>query len=87
MDGADAGLVQACRLLVESQWQERVVKALEKTDWTILNPRRDDSDNSWEQSLSDPASSSRYSGSSKGWQADMVLRVLRTRHIRTDHAT
>lgn len=35
-------------------WQERVVKALEDTDWTILNPRRDDWDSSWVQSKDFP---------------------------------
>jgi len=34
-------------------WQDRVVKMFEGTPWTILNPRRDDWDNSWEQSLQD----------------------------------
>lgn len=31
------------------KWQERVVREFENTDWTILNPRRDDWDSSWEQ--------------------------------------
>jgi len=31
------------------KWQDRVVRLLEKTDWTILNPRRDDWDSSWIQ--------------------------------------
>lgn len=35
------------------QWQERVVGMLAGTPWTILNPRRDDWDNSWEQSMQD----------------------------------
>lgn len=30
-------------------WQERVIKELKDTDWTILNPRRKDWDNSWKQ--------------------------------------
>jgi len=34
-------------------WQERVVQMLEDSHWTILNPRRDDWDNSWQQSLED----------------------------------
>lgn len=33
------------------KWQERVVRELEDTDWTILNPRRDDWDSSWEQNI------------------------------------
>jgi hypothetical protein len=36
------------------QWQERVATMLKDTRWTVLNPRRDDWDNSWEQSMSDP---------------------------------
>lgn len=35
------------------QWQERVVEMLKKTHWTILNPRRDDWDSSWVQSMED----------------------------------
>ena len=35
------------------QWQERVVAMLAQTRWTILNPRRDDWDSSWEQSMED----------------------------------
>ena len=35
------------------QWQERVVRMLADTPWTILNPRRDDWDNSWKQSWED----------------------------------
>lgn len=32
-------------------WQEKVERLLKDTDWTILNPRRDDWDSSWEQSI------------------------------------
>lgn len=32
-------------------WQTRVTKMLENTDWTVLNPRRDDWDSSWEQKI------------------------------------
>lgn len=32
------------------QWQERVLKLLADSDWTLLNPRRDDWDASWKQS-------------------------------------
>lgn len=39
---------------VAEQWQERVVGMLADTHWTILNPRRDDWDDSWEQSMNDP---------------------------------
>jgi hypothetical protein len=35
-------------------WQDRAVSMLADTGWTILNPRRDDWDNSWKQSLEDP---------------------------------
>lgn len=38
---------------VAEQWQERVVKMLRDTGWTILNPRRDDWDSTWEQNLKD----------------------------------
>lgn len=32
-------------------WQEKVIKALSHLDCTILNPRRDDWDSSWVQSI------------------------------------
>lgn len=38
---------------VAEQWQERVVAMFAGTPWTILNPRRDDWDNSWKQSMED----------------------------------
>jgi len=34
-------------------WQERVVAMLAWTGWTLLNPRRDDWDDSWDQSMDD----------------------------------
>lgn len=34
-------------------WQDRAAKLLAKSNWTVLNPRRDDWDNSWKQSLED----------------------------------
>jgi hypothetical protein len=36
-------------------WQDRAAKMLEGTGWTILNPRRDDWDDSWEQKITHPA--------------------------------
>jgi hypothetical protein len=35
-------------------WQEKVARALDKFDITILNPRRDDWDSSWEQTADNP---------------------------------
>lgn len=32
-------------------WQERVAKGLAGTDYVLLNPRRDDWDSSWEQTI------------------------------------
>jgi hypothetical protein len=32
-------------------WQDKVVSLLAGTGWTILNPRRDDWDSSWEQKI------------------------------------
>jgi hypothetical protein len=32
-------------------WQRKVVELASDTNWTILNPRRDDWDSSWEQSI------------------------------------
>lgn len=35
-------------------WQSAVTKALDSTDIVILNPRRDDWDSSWKQSIENP---------------------------------
>lgn len=35
-------------------WQDYVVGKLKDTNWTVLNPRRDDWDSSWEQSKDNP---------------------------------
>jgi nucleoside 2-deoxyribosyltransferase-like protein len=56
------------------QWQERIVAALSGNgdgdgdgDLVILNPRRDDWDDSWEQRADDP----RFSGQ-VSWELDML---------------
>lgn len=33
------------------QWQQSVVELLKESDWTILNPRRNDWDSSWKQDI------------------------------------
>lgn len=35
-------------------WQDKVATFLAQTGWTILNPRRDDWDSSWEQRIENP---------------------------------
>jgi len=37
-----------------ADWQSKVAKALKDLDVVVLNPRRDDWDESWEQSADDP---------------------------------
>ena len=50
------------------QWQQRIVDALsEAGDLVILNPRRDDWDDSWEQRADDPQFSEQVS-----WELDML---------------
>jgi nucleoside 2-deoxyribosyltransferase-like protein len=54
------------------QWQERIVAALSEAgdgdgDLVILNPRRDDWDDSWEQRADDPRFSEQVS-----WELDML---------------
>lgn len=39
---------------VAEQWQERLAKLLEDTDCILVNPRRDDWDASWVQSIDNP---------------------------------
>jgi Nucleoside 2-deoxyribosyltransferase like len=38
---------------VES-WQDRVSEALKESDWVVLNPRREDWDDTWVESKDDP---------------------------------
>ena len=33
------------------KWQDKIIKELRDSIWTILNPRRDDWDSSWEQTV------------------------------------
>jgi len=35
-------------------WQSKVEKLLQDTDWVVFNPRRDDWDSSWEQKITNP---------------------------------
>ena len=54
--------------------QESVVRLLEKTGWVILNPRRDEWDSSWEQSIDNPLFVEQVSWDLQGLeQAEMVL--------------
>jgi hypothetical protein len=39
---------------VAENWQEKVERLLAQTGWTVLNPRRDDWDSTWEQKISNP---------------------------------
>lgn len=50
------------------EWQERVVNAMSGvSNLVVLNPRRDDWDNSWEQRADDPRFSEQVS-----WELDML---------------
>jgi hypothetical protein len=50
------------------QWQQRIVDALSEVgDLVVLNPRRDDWDDSWEQRADDPRFSEQVS-----WELDML---------------
>jgi len=35
-------------------WQDKVIRLLTHTGWTILNPRRDEWDSTWQQEISNP---------------------------------
>jgi hypothetical protein len=48
--GTHIFLAGSIEMGVAEMWQERATKMFEDTDFTILNPRRDDWDNSWIQS-------------------------------------
>lgn len=39
---------------VAENWQQKVVTLLDNTDWVLFNPRRDDWDSSWVQSINNP---------------------------------
>jgi hypothetical protein len=48
-------------------WQTRLTKALEDIDVTILNPRRDDWDSSWKQTIDNPQFSEQVN-----WELDAL---------------
>src|SRR5690348_17556751 len=48
-------------------WQERVVRALSREGVIVLNPRRDDWDDSWDQAADDPRFFEQVS-----WELDML---------------
>lgn len=52
---------------VAEKWQDKVVKAFEGEDVTFLNPRRDDWDASWEQSIGNPQFSEQVN-----WELDNI---------------
>jgi hypothetical protein len=39
---------------VAENWQQKFARGMEDTNFTLLNPRRDDWDSSWEQSIDNP---------------------------------
>jgi hypothetical protein len=53
-------------------WQARAEAALSDTDWVVLNPRRDDWDNSWAQRLDDE----RFRGQVE-WELEGLERATR----------
>ena len=58
-------------------WQSDVVKGLKDLDITILNPRRDDWDADWEQSIDNPEFRKQVEWELKGQEdADLNLYVL-----------
>jgi hypothetical protein len=44
-------LVGSIEMGAAENWQQKIVRLLQKSSWTILNPRRDDWDSSWEQKI------------------------------------
>ncbi len=58
-------------------WQSRVVRGLEGIDCLVLNPRRDDWDADWEQSIDNPEFRRQVEWELKGQEdADLNLYVL-----------
>ena len=58
-------------------WQSRVVRGLEGIDCLVLNPRRDDWDADWEQSIDNPEFRKQVEWELKGQEdADLNLYVL-----------
>ena len=61
-------LAGSIELGAAEEWQQRVVNALaDVTNIVILNPRRDDWDNSWQQRAEDPRFSEQVN-----WELDML---------------
>lgn len=59
------------------RWQDTLVAALADTELTVLNPRRDDWDASWAQSIDDPRFCGQVEWELEGLErADLVAMVL-----------
>lgn len=54
ISGVKVFLAGSIEMGIAEQWQERLSKMLEGVDCTLLNPRRDDWDSSWVQSIDNP---------------------------------
>lgn len=52
--GLNVFLAGSIEMGVAEQWQERLANMLTDVDCTLLNPRRDDWDTSWVQSIDNP---------------------------------
>ncbi len=50
-DGKKVFLAGSIEMGAAENWQEKVERLLAKSDWIILNPRRDDWDSSWKQGI------------------------------------
>lgn len=70
--GVKVFLAGSIEMGVAEQWQERLAKMLEDVNCTLLNPRRDDWDSSWVQSIDNPQFNE---------QVNWELQGLETAHI------
>ena len=51
VEGKKLFLAGSIEMGIAENWQQKVCRLLKDTDWILLNPRRDDWDSSWVQSI------------------------------------
>jgi len=71
--GKNVFLAGSIEMGVAEQWQERLAKMLTDVDCTLLNPRRDDWDTSWVQSIDNPQFKEQVEWELRGLDSSVIV--------------
>jgi hypothetical protein len=71
--GKNVFLAGSIEMGVAEQWQERLAKMLTDVDCTLLNPRRDDWDASWVQSIDNPQFKEQVEWELRGLDSSVIV--------------